>query len=159
MASPQGGAGFARSGSVDVSCGGVDRGHLHGAAAGPPGYQGKDSRIGEAVEENQQEGHSDPIVLPDRKEDRRQEIDRQQSFSEERGVRARSILFVPPFLCRALDAVLGGPRELVRSEEHTSELQSLRHLVCRLLLEKKKKITILQIENTQLSSHVQEHVR
>src|SRR5205814_9208556 len=29
-----------------------------------------------------------------------------------------------------------------RSEEHTSELQSLRHLVCRLLLEKKKKITL-----------------
>src|SRR5262245_56019849 len=28
-----------------------------------------------------------------------------------------------------------------RSEEHTSELQSLRHLVCRLLLEKKKKNT------------------
>src|SRR5258705_9172388 len=31
------------------------------------------------------------------------------------------------------DVVLEG-----RSEEHTSELQSLRHLVCRLLLEKKK---------------------
>src|SRR5262245_63084848 len=28
--------------------------------------------------------------------------------------------------------------EVSRSEEHTSELQSLRHLVCRLLLEKKK---------------------
>src|SRR5437899_10236531 len=28
--------------------------------------------------------------------------------------------------------------DLLRSEEHTSELQSLRHLVCRLLLEKKK---------------------
>src|SRR5437899_9953217 len=28
-----------------------------------------------------------------------------------------------------------------RSEEHTSELQSLRHLVCRLLLEKKKRAT------------------
>src|SRR5258705_10238950 len=27
---------------------------------------------------------------------------------------------------------------VIRSEEHTSELQSLRHLVCRLLLEKKK---------------------
>src|SRR5262245_63458333 len=27
---------------------------------------------------------------------------------------------------------------IFRSEEHTSELQSLRHLVCRLLLEKKK---------------------
>src|SRR5947199_10588201 len=30
------------------------------------------------------------------------------------------------------------PEADVRSEEHTSELQSLRHLVCRLLLEKKK---------------------
>src|ERR1039458_7226914 len=28
--------------------------------------------------------------------------------------------------------------QLSRSEEHTSELQSLRHIVCRLLLEKKK---------------------
>src|ERR1039458_3133756 len=31
-----------------------------------------------------------------------------------------------------------GFRHCSRSEEHTSELQSLRHLVCRLLLEKKK---------------------
>src|SRR5437899_8930906 len=31
-----------------------------------------------------------------------------------------------------------GRRSRARSEEHTSELQSLRHLVCRLLLEKKK---------------------
>src|SRR2546425_2920346 len=30
-----------------------------------------------------------------------------------------------------------------RSEEHTSELQSLAYLVCRLLLEKKKKITMI----------------
>src|SRR5438552_7753825 len=30
-------------------------------------------------------------------------------------------------------------RSLLRSEEHTSELQSPDHLVCRLLLEKKKK--------------------
>src|SRR5438045_7595898 len=30
------------------------------------------------------------------------------------------------------------PTRTCRSEEHTSELQSLRHLVCRLLLEKKK---------------------
>src|SRR5690625_6771233 len=34
-------------------------------------------------------------------------------------------------------------RELIRSEEHTSELQSRGHLVCRLLLEKKKKRNIL----------------
>src|SRR5437899_8320117 len=47
----------------------------------------------------------------------------------------------------------------LRSEEHTSELQSLRHLVCRLLLEKKKKkkqrkhcIAMLHI-HTQLTIH------
>src|SRR5262245_65188397 len=45
--------------------------------------------------------------------------------------------------CAALDvdddgsAGIAADRAL-RSEEHTSELQSLRHLVCRLLLEKKK---------------------
>src|SRR2546430_12064104 len=32
----------------------------------------------------------------------------------------------------------GRPAEMVRSEEHTSELQSQSNLVCRLLLEKKK---------------------
>src|SRR2546429_5913446 len=32
-------------------------------------------------------------------------------------------------------------RRAVRSEEHTSELQSRLHLVCRLLLEKKKQLT------------------
>src|SRR2546422_7135318 len=36
------------------------------------------------------------------------------------------------------------PRSIgARSEEHTSELQSRLHLVCRLLLEKKKKNTII----------------
>src|SRR5262245_64064779 len=34
-------------------------------------------------------------------------------------------------------------RDDLRSEEHTSELQSLRHLVCRLLLEKKKEEVLL----------------
>src|SRR5947199_1209089 len=34
-----------------------------------------------------------------------------------------------------------------RSEEHTSELQSLRHLVCRLLLEKKKKNNKTHVKN------------
>src|SRR2546429_2724366 len=33
------------------------------------------------------------------------------------------------------------PSTVTRSEEHTSELQSRLHLVCRLLLEKKKKLT------------------
>src|SRR2546425_5689979 len=34
---------------------------------------------------------------------------------------------------------VGGQLASLRSEEHTSELQSLAYLVCRLLLEKKKK--------------------
>src|SRR2546422_3996328 len=38
---------------------------------------------------------------------------------------------------------------LARSEEHTSELQSRLHLVCRLLLEKKKKKTNTQTRETQ----------
>src|SRR3989442_11002830 len=42
------------------------------------------------------------------------------------------------------------PSEAERSEEHTSELQSRPHLVCRLLLEKKKKtkyrISIIQVK-------------
>src|SRR2546429_6019580 len=37
---------------------------------------------------------------------------------------------------------LVGAAAILRSEEHTSELQSRLHLVCRLLLEKKKKISI-----------------
>src|SRR5471030_1477360 len=44
----------------------------------------------------------------------------------------------------ALVAVERGTLSL-RSEEHTSELQSLRHLVCRLLLEKKKHATCRNI--------------
>src|SRR3712207_9551263 len=35
----------------------------------------------------------------------------------------------------------GAPGQLLRSEEHTSELQSRQYLVCRLLLEKKKRET------------------
>src|SRR2546425_6984380 len=35
-----------------------------------------------------------------------------------------------------------------RSEEHTSELQSLAYLVCRLLLEKKKKITYYNLHHS-----------
>src|SRR2546430_9612691 len=37
-----------------------------------------------------------------------------------------------------LSAIKNGCRPVVRSEEHTSELQSQSNLVCRLLLEKKK---------------------
>src|SRR3989441_4887322 len=40
-----------------------------------------------------------------------------------------------------------------RSEEHTSELQSLAYLVCRLLLEKKKKNT----QTPQILHHIEKH--
>src|SRR2546422_6334946 len=39
------------------------------------------------------------------------------------------------------EATVDGRADLYRSEEHTSELQSRLHLVCRLLLEKKKNKT------------------
>src|ERR1035441_2109929 len=48
-------------------------------------------------------------------------------FRSERGI----------VMCRDFSDLMTKPFS-GRSEEHTSELQSLRHLVCRLLLEKKK---------------------
>src|SRR5256885_12046389 len=42
-----------------------------------------------------------------------------------------------------------------RSEEHTSELQSPCNLVCRLLLEKKKRRTSISVQDTRL--HAQRH--
>src|SRR2546430_9884125 len=41
-----------------------------------------------------------------------------------------------------------GEGDRVRSEEHTSELQSQSNLVCRLLLEKKKTIRIILCDDT-----------
>src|SRR6266496_4525305 len=49
---------------------------------------------------------------------------------------------------RAKPAVRG-----LRSEEHTSELQSRRDLVCRLLLEKKKKNKRTPYLRTQITTH------
>src|SRR2546422_8222676 len=51
-------------------------------------------------------------------------------------LRSHSVLTV----CRSAAALFSGRlQKSARSEEHTSELQSRLHLVCRLLLEKKKK--------------------
>src|SRR5258708_28719208 len=44
-------------------------------------------------------------------------------------------------------------RPVFRSEEHTSELQSPDHLVCRLLLEKKKKITLIILSRSSIQEH------
>src|SRR5262245_62450108 len=56
-----------------------------------------------------------------------------------RGSRGGVRTFVAMHDLRSLHGGLPGLHRAGRSEEHTSELQSLRHLVCRLLLEKKKK--------------------
>src|SRR5262249_59111794 len=78
----------------------------------------------------------------------------------------RSTLFPYTTLFRSWDGVARGyvPREPLaidpglalhetRSEEHTSELQSLTNLVCRLLLEKKKKHQVANTGQTQLWSY------
>src|SRR5258705_7328200 len=44
-----------------------------------------------------------------------------------------------PTIAADLEERIRAALQETRSEEHTSELQSLRHLVCRLLLEKKNK--------------------
>src|SRR3712207_7462898 len=46
---------------------------------------------------------------------------------------------VPVPITRESDSYSGSNVRIQRSEEHTSELQSRQYLVCRLLLEKKKK--------------------
>src|SRR2546427_4214245 len=55
--------------------------------------------------------------------------------------------------------LFAGENVVLRSEEHTSELQSQSNLVCRLLLEKKKtsEIAVLQI-NRQLVAATPRHV-
>src|SRR5882762_7223758 len=46
---------------------------------------------------------------------------------------------------KARDLFASGQSHILRSEEHTSELQSHLNLICRLLLEKKKKTTYLSL--------------
>src|SRR5205814_4245697 len=53
-------------------------------------------------------------------------------------VAARAEVTESPASITAASTMPAAARPAARSEEHTSELQSLRHLVCRLLLEKKK---------------------
>src|SRR5690348_17946185 len=55
------------------------------------------------------------------------------------------------FMAALLTSQMGNTDNVVkRSEEHTSELQSPVHLVCRLLLEKKKKQQILKSHSQKL---------
>src|SRR5258705_7131208 len=58
----------------------------------------------------------------------------ERAFAANPAAKTTLIAFFRLMLIPGLAATI---RRLARSEEHTSELQSLRHLVCRLLLEKK----------------------
>src|SRR3712207_7595562 len=58
----------------------------------------------------------------------------------QQGVRADAVLRLPP----PRPERVAGHELRRRSEEHTSELQSRQYLVCRLLLEKKKKSLVLR---------------
>src|SRR3712207_7710201 len=49
-----------------------------------------------------------------------------------------------PCTSMSRDVMWGRPSGMMRSEEHTSELQSRQYLVCRLLLEKKKDHTMIR---------------
>src|SRR3712207_8729223 len=79
---------------------------------------------------------------------RRQEVDRRRQPAQPR--RAAPHLLAPLVGEWSLAVVPSAARERLallrdrmpddRSEEHTSELQSRQYLVCRLLLEKKKKV-------------------
>src|SRR3712207_7814095 len=51
----------------------------------------------------------------------------------------------------------GRVSDAVRSEEHTSELQSRQYLVCRLLLEKKKRQQIQKRLTTKTNTHTHTH--
>src|SRR2546422_5837019 len=57
-------------------------------------------------------------------------------------------LATPPLACRYSSMF----RQEYRSEEHTSELQSRLHLVCRLLLEKKKDIPLRIVTTGEILS-------
>src|SRR2546425_4670407 len=56
-----------------------------------------------------------------------------EAYSTSDGMRASSSIMYSPISAECHEVL-----QAMRSEEHTSELQSLAYLVCRLLLEKKK---------------------
>src|SRR4051794_41613601 len=71
--------------------------------------------------------------------------------------RRRGRTAAPPAAARARPEARPGRRRRPRSEEHTSELQSPVHLVCRLLLEKKKTKTSMSIATPGVLEGISKH--
>src|SRR5690349_23738148 len=69
---------------------------------------------------------------------------------DQRGLTRRLVPFFAAIVVIAAQVGYGNYRlsSTARSEEHTSELQSRRDLVCRLLLEKKNKSTLIHTSNS-----------
>src|SRR3712207_8925880 len=75
-------------------------------------------------------------------------LNKQQPFGGDVISRISATMLDPTALSRLQAAAcetLAELAEQVRSEEHTSELQSLQFLVCRLLLEKKRHMEVMAI--------------
>src|SRR3712207_8061454 len=83
---------------------------------------------------SQQHQPRDPRGLPEAK----READRTTIVVDDEGARVR---------VQSCDKLGEGVGMRLRSEEHTSELQSRQYLVCRLLLEKKKTYTNVHLES------------
>src|SRR3712207_7341294 len=71
-------------------------------------------------------------------------LGRRHAVVQAEGLRELSRLAVADAAGHFADRDLPGREQVRRSEEHTSELQSRQYLVCRLLLEKKRRANILQ---------------
>src|SRR5690606_40433278 len=64
------------------------------------------------------------------------------AMGEVKGMKLSHVAIAP------LGSLTKTPKDNMRSEEHTSELQSRENLVCRLLLEKKKNTTVSKYQTT-----------
>src|SRR2546425_2720791 len=106
----------------------VRRQHPGGGRGGGDRAEPRDRPLplGQHLEQQGLRLHLDPVHLVDQQDHGLGRADRREQWPGEQKVLREDVL---------LDLV---PVSL-RSEEHTSELQSLAYLVCRLLLEKKKK--------------------
>src|SRR5215475_16221755 len=75
------------------------------------------------------------------------------SLHDARPISVRTCVRVVSCMIERWSSRPGSSGETVRSEEHTSELQSRENLVCRLLLEKKKK----NLSQVQRLKRTEEH--